>query len=55
MNKNQKIELTEDEINAKKKAAAKRARQNRKERDEVMKSCGLTKVRGAVSGKIYWE
>lgn len=28
---------------------------NRRERDEVMKSLGLTKVRGAVSGKVYWE
>jgi hypothetical protein len=27
----------------------------RKQKDQFMKDCGLTKVRGAVSGKIYWE
>ena len=27
----------------------------RKLKDDLMRSCGLTKVRGAVSGKIYWE
>lgn len=26
----------------------------RKERDEVMRSCGLTKVKGALGG-TYWE
>jgi hypothetical protein len=35
------------------KAAARRARQ--KEMDDAMESLGLTKVRGAVTGKIYWE
>ena len=50
-----KVELTEEEIAAKKKAAAKRARQNRKVRDDLMESIGLTKVKGAVSGKTYWE
>lgn len=39
------------------KELAKRKKRNaaRKERDDVMKSLGLTKVRGAVSGRIYWE
>lgn len=27
----------------------------RKEKNDVMKSLGLTKVKGAVSGKTYWE
>lgn len=27
----------------------------RKQEEQFMKNCGLTKVRGAVSGKIYWE
>lgn len=27
----------------------------RKERDEMLKDLGLTKVRGAVSGRAYWE
>jgi len=31
-----------------------RARQQRKERDELMKSLGLVKVRGAMGG-TYWE
>ena len=33
---------------------AKRNRQ-RRERDAVLKDLGLTKVRGAVSGRTYWE
>lgn len=32
----------------------KRARENRKAKDEAMKSLGLTKVRGALGG-TYWE
>ena len=28
---------------------------NRQERDQAMRDIGLTKVRGAVSGKVYWE
>jgi len=32
-----------------------RANQNRKNRDDLMGSLGLTKVKGAVSGKTYWE
>lgn len=37
-------------------AKAKRARRNanRRARDEVMRSLGLTKVRGAMGG-VYWE
>lgn len=27
----------------------------RKERDSLMRSFGLTKVKGSVSGKTYWE
>lgn len=36
---------------------AKRKKRNaaRKERDDVMRSLGLTKVRGEVSGRTYWE
>jgi hypothetical protein len=33
----------------------KRASRLRRERDDVMRSCGLTKVIGAVSGRTYWE
>lgn len=28
---------------------------NRRSRDSLMEDMGLTKVRGAVSGKVYWE
>ena len=28
---------------------------NRKQKDDLMTSLGLTKVKGAVSGKTYWE
>jgi hypothetical protein len=24
-------------------------------KDQIMRDCGLTKVYGAVSGKVYWE
>ena len=41
----------EDETSRKKKAAARR---RRRERDEVMRSCGMVKVRGAMGG-TYWE
>ena len=27
----------------------------RKEKDDAMRSLGLTKVKGSVSGKTYWE
>ena len=35
----------------------KRAQTNarQRERDDVLRDLGLTKVRGAVSGKTYWE
>jgi hypothetical protein len=32
-----------------------KANNNRKFRDDAMSSMGLTKVKGAVSGKTYWE
>lgn len=32
-----------------------KARANRKVRDQIMRDLGLTKVRGAVSGRTYWE
>jgi hypothetical protein len=32
-----------------------RANFNRRAREEAYKSAGLTKVYGAVSGKVYWE
>lgn len=35
-------------------AAAKR-NANRRERHQMLKDLGLTPVRGAVSGRIYWE
>jgi len=35
------------------KAAA--AARKRRENDDLMRSLGLTKVKGAVSGKTYWE
>jgi len=38
------------ERNRKRKAAA----QRRRERDQVMRDCGLVKVRGAMGG-TYWE
>lgn len=38
------------------KELGKRVRRNnaRKQRDDLLRSCGLTKVRGALGG-IYWE
>lgn len=35
--------------------AKRRRKISRKEKDDLMASLGLTKVRGAVSGKIYYE
>lgn len=35
--------------------ATKRATCNRKAREDAYRSAGLTKVYGAVSGKVYWE
>ena len=31
------------------------ANANRRMRDDAMRSCGLTKCVGSVSGKVYWE
>ena len=36
-------------------ARAHRSSANRKDRDDVMRSMGLNKVKGSVSGKTYWE
>jgi hypothetical protein len=47
------LSLPEDE--RKKLSKAMKASILRKEKDSVMESCGLTKVYGAVSGKVYWE
>ncbi len=35
--------------------AAIRDKAYRKGRESAMESCGLVKVRGAVTGKVYWE
>ena len=40
---------TADEIKREKR------KQARRQRDDLMRSLGLTKVRGSVSGQIYWE
>ena len=32
-----------------------RSNYKRAQKDALMRSCGLTKVRGAVSGSVYWE
>lgn len=32
-----------------------RANEKKKMVEQAYRDCGLTKVRGAVSGKIYWE
>lgn len=39
-------------LELRKKALVNRSRKNR---DDIMTSFGLTKVRGAVSGRTYWE
>ena len=31
------------------------ANRNRIDKDDMMRSCGLIKVKGAVLGKTYWE
>jgi len=36
-------------------AKTKRANSNRKAKEDVYRSCGLTKVIGSVSGSVYWE
>lgn len=37
------------------KARRKRATITRKEKEAIYRSMGLVKVRGSISGKIYWE
>jgi len=32
-----------------------RANRNRRGKDQIMRDCGLVKVIGPVSGKVYWE
>ena len=32
-----------------------KAKLSRREKDDIMSSLGLTKVRGSVSGKVYYE
>ena len=49
----QPLETAEEK--AKREARNKRARNNARERDAIMRSMGLTKVKGAVSGQTYWE
>ncbi len=39
----------------KKRAKMIRKEKRKSEKDLVMESLGLVKVRGAVSGKVYWE
>jgi len=46
------IDFPEQYLELRKKALAAQAR---KSKDNLMQSMGLTKVRGEVSGKIYWE
>jgi hypothetical protein len=36
-------------------AKRKRAREARRAKDAIMRSMGLVKVKGAVSGRTYWE
>ena len=60
MTENQMIDsMTEDEspkpaVDPKKQAARKRANENRKERESVMRDMGLKKAKGALGG-TYWE
>jgi hypothetical protein len=52
MNERQEIKpevRTADEIKREKR------KQARRNRDELLRSLGLTKVRGCVSGETYWE
>lgn len=43
-----------NEVRAKRDKRNKRARENRKLREDLLRSCGLTKVRGNLGG-TYWE
>jgi len=47
--------LLEIEREEKRKARNRRASANRKARDDAMRSLGLVKCKGAVSGRTYWE
>ena len=42
-------------VECKQRAKTAKANATRKNRDSAMELCGLTKVRGAVSGRVYWE
>lgn len=44
----------EDLQDAKRKAALKKRAANRREKEAMLRSCGLVKVRGALGG-VYWE
>ena len=50
---NQSAQLDNDAIERKRLSRI-RANNNRKAREQVMRDCGLIKVRGALGG-IYWE
>ena len=55
---NQTGEVIEEATNPEAYMAARKlwtASIKRKQRDMAYESCGLVKVRGAVSGKTYWE
>ena len=47
--------VKDNERKAKRKASAKRGALRRKINDDAMRSLGLVKVHGPVSGKVYWE
>ena len=40
---------------AKREARNKQARLARRARDQAMRDCGLVKVRGSTTGRVYWE
>jgi hypothetical protein len=42
-------------LECKERAKTKKATMNRKMKEDVMRSCGLTKVYGAVTRQVYWE
>lgn len=42
-------------VEADDKARKEKRNKARRERDQMMRDLGLTKVRGAVSGRVYWE
>lgn len=53
-NRCQACESVQDEVTTKRLQKLKKARIARRERDAVMRSIGLVKVRGAMGG-TYWE